>query len=206
MITIEQLIEICPTTNKKILEKYIDVFNEIARKRNLTIKQFSVFLSQILHESMDLKRLDENLNYSAIGLQTVFSKYFDKKTSKEFARKPEQIANIVYANRMGNGDTKSGDGSKYRGRGLIQLTGKNNYDQFAQDNHLTIENNFTIDQVFDYLTTPEGAVLSSVWFFDKNKLWNLDIKTSTRRINGGVNGLGDRIRKQEKIEQLLSKA
>lgn len=148
------------------------------------------FFAQIDHESR-LKPEMENLSYSAKGLHTVFRKYFPTMAEAEkYARKPEEIANIVYANRMGNGDTKSGDGWKYRGRGFIQLTGKENYRQFS------------LDSGIDCLTDPDvllqeaNAMICALWFW-KNKKLNFysdkdDIYTITRRINGGLNGLDHR--------------
>jgi len=121
------------------------------------------FLAQCGHESGGFKVVSENLNYGAAGLQSIFKKYFTAVSAKEYERKPEKIANIVYANRMGNGPQTSGEGYKFRGRGYIQLTGKDNYTAFDK----TVED--------DILATPELVatkypLLSAAWFFHKNGL------------------------------------
>ena len=154
------------------------------------------FLAQCSHESGDFKHTTENLNYSEQGLLKTFRKYFNADTAKLYARNPEKIANKVYANRMGNGDEKSGDGFKFRGRGYIQLTGKDNYKLFG---------NF-IGQ--DMIANPEAVanlypLESAYWFFTANKLWDICkqgdteqvIKKLTLRVNGGIFGLQDRIEK-----------
>jgi putative chitinase len=166
-----------------------------------TKNQKSMFLAQVLHESTMLSDVTENLNYSELNLAKVFKKYFDRNTAKTYARNPEKIANKVYANRMGNGNEMSGDGWKYRGRGLIQLTGKENY--------INCGKNLGIDLIKnpDYLTTPEGAARSAGWFWRKNKL-NFsadkgDIITNTKIINGGSIGLDHRISLYQKLLKLI---
>ena len=149
------------------------------------------FLSQCGHESGNFKAVNENLNYGAKGLLGLFKKYFPTLASTNgYARNPQKIANKVYANRMGNGPESSGDGYKFRGRGLIQLTGKNNYTMFSRSIGKSL------DDTIAYLGTPEGAVASAVWFWDANKL-NIyadkgDFVGLTRSINGGTIGLADR--------------
>ena len=142
------------------------------------------FFGQCYHESGGFRLFEENLNYSAAGLLKIFPRYFNQGTASEYARQPQRIANKVYANRMGNGDEASGDGWKYRGRGAIQLTGKNNYLLFGKDP--------------DSVAT-EFAFESALFFFNQNKLWSLtdtvsdaSILALTKRINGGTNGLDDR--------------
>lgn len=175
---------------------------------NMTMARFNIntpmrqamFLSQIAHESGGFRHVSENLNYSASALRRVFGKYFPTdEMAYEYARKPEKIANRVYANRMGNGNEASGDGWKYRGRGLIQLTGKNNYLSFS----LAADNNSLIDP--GLLTEPEYAAMSAGWFWQDNGLNVLadtgDVRAVTRRINGGYNGLADR---QKKYETLIT--
>ncbi|UUE09623.1 glycoside hydrolase family 19 protein [Dickeya zeae] len=154
--------------------------------------RFAHFIAQIAHESNELRARVENLNYSAKGLRSVFGRYF---TTDEMAaqceRNPEAIANIVYANRLGNGATQTGDGWKYRGRGLIQLTGRDNYrtcgSAIGQD---LVTNPDLISQ------NPDVSVAAAIWFWKKNGLNELadqdDINGITRRINGGLNGLVDR--------------
>jgi putative chitinase len=158
-----------------------------------TPDRVAAWLGQTGHESGNYRALRENLNYSAEGLTKIFKKYFPTlEAAKPYARNPEKIANRVYANRMGNGDEASGDGWKYRGRGLIQLTGKNNYEAFAE----SIEE--SVDDVVKFLETYEGAVQSACWFWETNNLnrWadKGDILTLTKRINGGTIGLEDRIK------------
>jgi putative chitinase len=149
------------------------------------------FLAQVAHESGGFNFIKENLNYSADGLRKVFPKYFpNADIAKQYARQPEKIANRVYANRMKNGDEASGDGFKFCGRGLIQLTGRDNYTKFAYALEMTLE------QTIAYLETPSGATASAGWFWDNNKLNtycdNGDFIGLTKRINGGTNGLEDR--------------
>lgn len=168
----------------------------------LTNNQAAHFFGQCAHESGNFKVFSENLNYSADGLTKIFKKYFPTVASTAgYARKPEKIANKVYANRMSNGPESSGDGWKFRGRGPIQLTGKANYTQFAAD----------IGRP-DVLTNPdivatELAFESALWFFRKNNLFAIAdkgvtdavITQITRRVNGGTHGLQDRITKTKKF-------
>lgn len=163
------------------------------------------FFAQTAHESGNFKAFSENLNYSADGLQKIFGKYFDAASAAKAARNPEKIANKVYANRMGNGNEASGDGWKYRGRGALQLTGKDNYKAFA-----------------DYLKKPEimdnpdlvateYSFESAIFFFEKNKLWAIcdqgindaAITSLTKRINGGTHGLDDRKEKTKKFAAMV---
>jgi len=173
-----------PTTMKKAMEFY-----------KLTPERAAHFFAQTAHESGNFKAFSENLNYSASGLLGIFKKYFPSEAlAKQYARNPEMIANRVYASRMGNGTEASGDGWKFRGRGALQLTGKNNYKQFS-----------------DYLKKPEimtnpnlvateYSFESAIFFFDTNKLWSIcdtgvtkdSILKLTKRINGGTHGLPDR--------------
>lgn len=168
----------------------------------LSNSQAAHFFGQCAHESGGFKVFSENLNYSADGLTKIFKKYFPSVASTAgYARKPEKIANKVYANRMGNGPESSGDGWKFRGRGPIQLTGKDNYTQFAKDIKRP-----------DVLTNPdivatELAFESALWFFNKNGLFAIADKgvtdavigQITRRVNGGTHGLDDRIKKTKQF-------
>jgi len=156
-----------------------------------TAPRVAAFLAQCAHESGGFKFLKENLNYRAPTLRKVFPKYFPTDAlAAQYAGQQEKIANKVYANRMGNGDEASGDGFRYCGRGLIQLTGKENYSWFAASMGLEVED------VTEYLSTFEGAVQSACWFWESNNLNqyadNGDILTMTKRINGGTIGLADR--------------
>lgn len=161
-----------------------------------TPQRVAAFLAQCAHESGGFIFLKENLNYKAASLRKVFPKYFpDDAIAAAYANKPEKIANRVYANRMGNGPEESGDGFKYCGRGLIQLTGKDNYTFFAASIDVPVE------EASEYLQTFEGAVQSACFFWDQNNLnqWadKGDILTLTKRINGGTIGLEDRIKHYE---------
>jgi putative chitinase len=193
MITIDLLQKICPKTKRQVLETYAEPLNDVAQYYDMydNPKRVAAFLAQIAHESGGFNFVKENLNYSAKGLMTTFKKYFStEELAKQYERQPEKIANRVYANRMGNGPEQSGDGFKFRGRGLIQLTGKNNYTRFAADLGISL------DETVAYLETPAGAVSSAGWFWDNNNLNGYcdrdDFIGLTKRINGGTIGLEDR--------------
>ena len=156
-------------------------------------QRVAAFIAQCTHESGGFKRLKENLNYKWESLRKVFPKYFPTdELAREYAHKQEQIANRVYGARMGNSDESSGDGFRYCGRGLIQLTGRNNYTKFAESIGMAVE------EVPSLLETFEGAVKSACWFWKTNNLNQYadagDILTMTKRINGGTIGLEDRIK------------
>ena len=158
-----------------------------------TPQRVAAFMAQCAHESGNFRFLKENLNYRAESLVRVWPKYFpNMEIARQYAQKQEMIANRAYANRMGNGDEASGDGWKFCGRGLIQLTGRNNYQAFAD----SIETD--INDIPEYLATFEGAVQSACWFWESNNLnkWadQSDILTLTKKINGGTLGLEDRIK------------
>lgn len=193
MITIEILQAICPKTKKTILSNYIEPINIVAEYYEMfeNKKRIAAFLAQIAHESGGFNFVIENLNYSADGLRKVFPKYFPtQELATQYARQPDKIANRVYANRMKNGPESSGDGFKFRGRGLIQLTGRDNYTRFSEALGITLE------ETIQYLETPNGAVTSAGWFWDNNKLNTYcdkdDFIGLTKRINGGTIGLEDR--------------
>jgi putative chitinase len=162
-------------------------------------------LAQCAHESGNFKHVRENLNYSAEGLVKVFPKYFSKETALWYARKPEAIANVVYGSRMGNGDKNSGDGWRFRGRGFLQLTGKVNYQAFA--NHI-VDTNIMIDS--DLVAT-KYPLTSAAWFFETKKLWKICdeglhadvVKKVTLRVNGAYNGLSDRLSKTAVLSNLI---
>lgn len=155
------------------------------------------FLAQLAHESADFTAVVENLNYSSDGLLKTFPKYFkDRVIADQYARNPQKIGSRVYANRMGNGDEASGDGFKYRGRGYLQLTGKSNYKAFSA----FIGQDCVADPT---LVANKYPMDSAVWFFDVNKIWDICdkgagedvVKAVTRKVNGGLNGLADRLQK-----------
>ena len=193
--TKEQLKEMIP--KNPYVDQWFEAISEILPEYEITTPQrVAAFLAQCAHESGGFVFLKENLNYKAASLRRVFPKYFpDDAIAAQYAGKGEMIANRVYANRMGNGDEASGDGFRYCGRGLIQLTGKNNYTFFAGSLDIPVE------EASEYLQTFEGAVQSACFFWEQNKLnqWADagDILTLTKRINGGTIGLEDRIKHYE---------
>ena len=204
MVTLEILKALCPKTKEAVLQKYAASLDETAKYYDMydNKKRAAAFVAQVAHESGGFNFVKENLNYSAKGLRSTFGKYFhDDAVAKQYAKQPAKIANRVYANRMGNGDEASGDGYKYCGRGLIQLTGKQNYTKFAQDLGITV------DETVAYLETPEGAVSSAGWFWDNNNLNSYcdkdDFIGLTKRINGGTIGLEDRKHHYELALKLL---
>ena len=196
MITLDILKKLCPKTKEETLISFVDPLNTVAVQAQLNgnKNRTAAFLAQTSCESAYFSKIEENLNYSAQGLVTTFSKRFPTLASAEpYARQPERIANKVYANRMGNGDEVSGDGWRYRGRGLIQLTGKQTYQQYADSIKKSLA-----DTVI-YLGTTEGATASAGWFWTLNALNkyvdNNDFVGLTKHINGGTNGLD--IRQQQ---------
>jgi putative chitinase len=194
MITQKLLTTVCPTTRPEVLSKFIKPLNDVTKHYNInTPKRVAAFLAQLA---------SENLNYSAQGLLKIFPKYFkSQEEANNYAKKPQKIANKVYANRMGN--TEPNDGYTFRGRGLIQLTGKYNYQRFSKPIEESLEN------TIKFLETPLGQVLSAGWFWDANKL-NIyadkdDFIGLTRRINGGTIGLKHRAELYNKAIKGLSK-
>ena len=178
---------------------------ETAKKFNITNNlRLAHFLSQCGHESGGFKAVSENLNYSADGLKKIFGKYFPGNLNESYARQPEKIAARVYASRMGNGDETSKEGFKFRGRGYIQLTGKANY------------TNFTKFIGEDCIANPDLVatkypLASAAFFFDSNKLWSIcdkgaddaTVTAVTKRVNGGILGLQDRIKHFKEYYNLL---
>jgi len=161
-----------------------------------TPQRIAAFVAQCAHESGGFRFVKENLNYKAASLRKIFGKYFpDDAIAATYANRPEMIANRVYGGRMGNGPEASGEGYKYCGRGLLQLTGKENYSWFAASLEISPE------EAAEYLETFEGAAQSACWFWETNNL-NVeadagDIKKMTKKINGGYIGLEDRIKHYE---------
>ena len=153
------------------------------------------FVAQCQHESGDFTVLSENLNYGAKGLRGIFGKYFpNDDLARQYERRPQMIANRIYASRMGNGNEQSGDGWNYRGRGILQITGRSNYTQCSRD----LFGDDTLAQNPDLLRTPEYAIITACWFWYKNVLNPIcdqgDIVLLSKRINGGTIGLDDRIK------------
>lgn len=166
---------------------YDAIDKQIAVAGCITKPQQAMFLAQYGHETQGYTRLSENLNYSANGLVNVFRKYFPTlNLAKQYERQPQKIANKVYANRMGNGSEASGDGWKYRGRGLPHLTGKDNYGKFQAWLGKTVDPE-------ELSTDLNLAIKAGVWYWLANGLANLgSVEKVTVRINGGTNGLEDR--------------
>jgi putative chitinase len=181
--------------------KWLDGLNDCFDKYDInTPQRQACFLAQVMHESNSFKTLSENLNYSAAALMRTWpSRFPDLVTAEQYANNPEKIANKVYAGRMGN--IEEGDGWKYHGRGLIQLTGRENYGNFG--------NNASVDVLSnpDLLLTPEYACLSASWYWNKRNLNqladNMDIEGITKKINGGTLGLEDRIARTQKVLAIL---
>lgn len=195
MITEQQLRELLP--KNPYVQHWHKALEQLFSDYQInTPRRMAAFIAQCAHESASFTALVENLNYRWQTLRKLFPKYFPTdELAQEYAGRPnkqEAIANRIYASRMGNGDEQSGDGYRYRGRGLIQLTGKSNYTWFAASLEITPE------EATEYLGTFEGAAQSACWFWETNKLnqWAdaEDILTLTKRINGGTIGLEDRIK------------
>jgi putative chitinase len=189
--------------NNPYLDHWTEALNKILPDYGIdTPQRVAAFIAQAAHESGNFTALHENLNYRAVTLRKVFPKYFPTdEMAAQYAQQPEKIANRVYANRMGNGDEASGDGFRYCGRGLIQLTGKQNYTRFAESLDIPVE------EASEFLSTFEGAVQSACWFWESNNLnqWadTGDILTLTKRINGGTIGLEDRKKHYEHALHVL---
>ena len=174
-------------------------------KYNITTSlRLAHFLAQCGHESAGFKAVNENLNYSVDGLKRIFSKYFPGTLAEGYARQPEKIASKVYGNRMGNGNEASKEGWKYRGRGYIQLTGKDNYKAFDATVNDDILNN-------PDLVATKYPLMSAAWFFERGKIWAVCDKGSdkstvtsvTMKVNGGTIGLEDRIKHFNEYYNLL---
>lgn len=183
-------------------EKYIDALNAAMDEFEInTSQRRAMFLAQCCHESGHFRAVSENLNYKADSLTRVFPKYFRDVDPNDYAKQPEKIANRVYGGRMGNGDEESGDGYRFRGRGLIQLTGKSNYIACSEDLEVDLIENP------DYLITPEGAARSAAWFWSANDLNKYadadDIVGCTKRVNGGTIGLEERTELYDEAKALF---
>jgi putative chitinase len=189
-----------------IPDSVISQISDTAAKFNITNNlRLAHFLAQCGHESGGFKAVSENVNYSAAGLKGIFGKYFPGNLAESYARNPQKIASRVYGGRMGNGPEATGDGYKFRGRGFIQLTGKNNYTQFSK----FIGEDCVANP--DLVAT-KYPLASAAFFFDSNKLWaicdkgadNATITAVTKRVNGGTIGLADRIKHFNEYYKLLS--
>lgn len=190
--------------NKEASLWYDALVEVLPKFRIYTRERVCAFLAQCSHESNNFSSIQENLNYSKDALLKIFKKYFpDEATAEAYARKPEKIANRVYGGRMGNGPESSGDGWKFRGRGLIQLTGKNNYTNCSID---VFGDNRLLDNP-DLLSSKEGAIQSACWYWKINNLNenadSEDMVLLTKKINGGTHGLDDRISRYEKAKKIF---
>ena len=191
MISFEQFIA-CTGASKENAMKFYQPTVDAMKKYGITTpKRIAGFLAQVGHESMNLSRLEENLNYSSDGLMRVWpSRFPSLAVASKYHRNPRLIANKVYSSRMGNGDESSGEGWKYRGRGLKQLTGKDNY------RRASIALGVDLVENPDALLTPQFAAMSAAWFWHVNGLNAIadagTIEAMTRKINGGLIGIEDR--------------
>lgn len=208
-MTVDQLAAMIPS-NKAAAAKWHAAMVEILPKYGIdTANRIAGFIAQCAHESGDFRTLEENLNYSAKSLNAVFGRYFGeppKRNAEEYARNPEKIANYVYQDEFRSakgamGNTKAGDGWRFRGRGLKQLTGRNNYTAFGKSVGMTAE------EAADYVATEKGALESACWFWDNagcNKFADAgDIVGLSKRINGGTIGLEDRVRRWNEALAIL---
>lgn len=174
-------------------DEWYEAMCEMFPKYDITTpNRVAGFIAQTAHESASYKTITENLNYSAKALDAIFGKYFKRAgiNAQEYHRQPEKIANRIYANRMDNGNTASGDGWRFRGGGILQLTGRYNYTQFGKTVGMSAE------KATDYVRTKQGAIESACWFWKENNINKYcdadDIVRMTKRINGGTIGLADR--------------
>ena len=184
---------------------WADAALEILPKYEInTPNRIAGFFAQTGHESMKFSALSENLSYRSETLEKLFSKYFSKagRNAADYAKQPEKIANVIYASRMGNGDTASGDGYRFRGRGVIQLTGRDNYTAFGKTIGLTAE------EVIDYVQTKKGALESACWYWNSRNINAAcdDIVKMTKLVNGGTIGLEDRRKHYEQALAVLGGA
>lgn len=200
-LTLEQLKQIIP--RNQYTSYWHEALAQLLPEYQIdTPQRIAAFLAQCAHESGNFVFIKENLNYRAPTLRKVFPKYFPTdELAQQYANKPEKIANRVYANRMGNGPEDSGDGWLYCGRGLIQVTGKDNYSWFAASLEISPQ------EASEYMETFEGAAQSACWFWETNNLnsWadKQDILMMTKRINGGTIGLEDRKKHYEHALHVL---
>ena len=187
---------------------YQEIIQNVQKAGIQTDNQLAMFIAQCAHESAGFQKFQENLNYSSDGLRKTFPKYFQVVTAQQYGyiknkagvitKKADQvgIANIVYANRMGNGPASTGDGWKYRGRGVVQLTGKDNYTRFQK----WLGDPEILSNPDKILSSAKLIVLTGVFFWDVNKLQGIsDFVLLTKRVNGGTIGLEDRTREYKEL-------
>ena len=207
-LTVEQLGAMIPSNNE--VADWCEELNKALPKYDIdTPKRIASFISQCAHESSDFTALEENLNYSKGALERVFGRYFGEglRDAEEYARNPEKIANYVYMDKFRSkrgalGNVRDGDGFRFRGKGLKQLTGRTNVEGFAKDYGMSA------DEASDWLETKEGALASALWFWNTNGLNEIadtgSVEAATKRINGGDIGLSDRQRRYNTAMQALT--
>jgi putative chitinase len=203
IISNADLQKLFPNLSADKISNFVKSLNVFMPKYGLTtVEQWIMFLSQTAYESANYSAIEENLNYSANALLATWPSRFTTITSIQCARQPEKIANLVYANRLGNGNEASGDGWKYRGRGLIQLTGKANYQAFSNDI------NQSLDDCVVYMSSYDGAVECSCWYWKENNLGQYtnysDVEKVTKIINGGTLGLAQRQQNWTAFNKILN--
>lgn len=201
----ESKLAACFPANTQAKDWFASLQQNLPEYQITTLARVAQWLAQVGHESGDLKWTAENLNYGAKGLQGVFGKYFPTADlAQQYERQPQKIANRVYSSRMGNGDEASGDGWLFRGRGLIQVTGRSNYTACSQALYGDPQ---ILQNDPDILSEPDGAVRSACWYWNSRKINAVadreDTKEATRLINGGSNGLQDRVDRYGKYKQIL---
>lgn len=193
---------LAPKADKDIVSALVKNLPELFSTYEInTPLRVAHFLGQTAHESWGFTRIEENLNYSAERLKQVFPRHFRVVDPKAFEGNPEKIGNYIYANRLGNSDFTSGDGFRYRGRDLIQLTGKYNYQMFGNDLSISLE------EVIALLESNEGIGTASCWFWNMRNLNQYadqdNVYVLTRKINGGTHGLESRKKYTDKAKSLL---
>lgn len=200
-LTKEMILEEFPHAKPELVDAICNSLPVLEEYGIDTPLRLAHFLAQCSHESGGFRATEENLNYKAETLTKIFPKYFRDKDVNEYAHQPEKIANLVYGGRMGNGPVESGDGFRYRGRGLIQLTGHDNYKRFADGIEASLE------EAIHFLSTPEGCVESAAWFWANNGLNEVadtdDVTKVTKKVNGGTIGLAEREAHTEAFKEML---
>jgi len=190
------------------IDYWYDAMSKVLPAAGINTKnRVAGFIAQAAVETGDFRTLEENLNYSESALNRVFKRYFRNRNAAEYARNPKKIANYVYMDeyrtkRGALGNVHEGDGWKFRGRGIKQLTGRTNYQRFANDHDMTV------DEAIDFIETKEGALTSAIWFWNKTKCNKYadrgDIVGLSKAINGGTNGLAERKSKWAKALQVIN--
>lgn len=202
--TIDKLKQLIPNAAGGVQSWYDGLSDALPQYEIITVPRVAAFIAQCAHESGGFRMMEENLNYKAATLTKLWPQRYPPGIAEQYAGKAEAIANKSYGGRMGNGPEASGDGWKYRGRGILQLTGRSNYTECS----MFLFNDNTLVDNPDILLDPYYATHSACWFWNKNKLNQFadsnDILTMTKRINGGTIGLQDRIKHYNHAMEVLS--